>query len=80
MGKAIEQNTKKQANVFGLIRFVCAVAIVLHHYNKLTGGLHSDVRLPLFSILNKAYVHGGGLAELFFMISGFCFILFIGSP
>lgn len=76
MGKAIEQDTRDQANVFGLIRFVSAIAIVLFHYNKLTGGLHDDTRLPLYSVLHWAYIYGGALVELFFMISGFCFVLF----
>lgn len=72
----INQATKNQANSFGLIRYTASLAIVLYHYNKLTGSAHNDTNLPWFSILKPFYIHGGELVELFFMISGFCFILF----
>ena len=42
----IENETKHQANAFGLIRFFSAIAIVLFHYNKLTGGPHTDSQQP----------------------------------
>lgn len=62
--------------MFWGIRFAAAIIIIIFHYNKLTGGVHDDPNLPLYSILRPLYVHGGKLVELFFMMSGFCFMLF----
>jgi len=76
MEQQIKRETKLQVNTFALIRFISAIAIVLYHYNKLTSGVHSDPKLPWYSILQLAYVHGGKLVELFFIISGFCFVVF----
>ncbi len=73
---AIEKETKNQADSFALIRFISAIAIVLYHYNKLTGGAHSDPQLPYYSVLHFIYIHGGKLVELFFVMSGFCFVAF----
>lgn len=76
MGQQIKRETKLQVDTFALIRFLSAIAIVLYHYNKLTGGMHSDPQLPWYFVLQLAYVHGGKLVELFFIISGFCFVVF----
>lgn len=76
MGRPISKKMKSQADTFALIRFVAAIAVALFHYNKLTGGPHADTLLPFYSDLRLAYVHGGKLVELFFIISGFCFAAF----
>ena len=74
--KTIKLETKSQADTFGLIRFISAIIIIIFHYNKLTGGLHTDTQQPWYSILQLAYTNGGNLVELFFIMSGFCFVLF----
>lgn len=74
--KTIKSETKRQADTFGLIRFLSSIIIIIFHYNKLTGGLHTDPQQPWYSILQLAYTNGGNLVELFFIISGFCFVLF----
>lgn len=74
--KIIKSETKSQADALGLIRFISAIIIIIFQYNKLTGGLRTDTQQPRYSILQLAYTNGGNLVELFFIMSGFCFVLF----
>ena len=51
----IRDKTKNQAKCFGGIRFAAAIIIIIFHYNKLTGGVHDDPNLPLYSILRTLF-------------------------
>ena len=72
----IKPETKKQADSFGIIRFISALIICIYHYNKITKGTHDDTNLPFYGAISMLYIYGGRLVELFFIISGFCFVLF----
>lgn len=50
MGQQIKRETKLQVDTFALIRFLSAIAIVLYHYNKLTGGM-----IPTLNCLGISY-------------------------
>ncbi len=58
------------------LRVIAAFMVVLFHYNKLTGGSHVDVNFPFYSVLKIAYVNGGLMVEMFFLISGLCLYRF----
>lgn len=58
------------------IRVIAAFLIVVFHYNKLTGGPHTDRNFPFYSVLKIAYVDGGLMVEMFFLISGLCLYKF----
>lgn len=54
------KNTKGlyDLEVLNGLRVIVAFMIVLFHYNKLTGGSHAAINLPLYSVLKIAYVNG----------------------
>lgn len=73
------KNTKEKLydlDALNGLRVIAAFMVVLFHYNKLTGGSHADVNFPFYSVLKIAYVNGGLMVEMFFLISGLCLYMF----
>jgi peptidoglycan/LPS O-acetylase OafA/YrhL len=64
-----------------VLRFICALAILLWHYQHFFfNGTYDDAHalairpgFPFYSVLKLAYEHGAEAVQLFWMISGFIF-------
>lgn len=73
--KDIEHNkiSFNKLDALELFRFFGALAVVVFHFNKITGSPHNDVLFPFYSVLSWFYINGGRFVEAFFLISGFTF-------
>lgn len=71
------KNTKGlyDLEVLNGLRVIVAFMIVLFHYNKLTGGSHAAINLPLYSVLKIAYVNGGHRVIVLDSVIGYMFCI-----
>lgn len=77
--KSSHYDQKNKLDSLELLRFLGAMAVVIFHYNKITGTTHDDVLFPFYDNLKWFYIHGGSFVEAFFLISGFTFFYIYGD-
>ena len=77
--KSSHYDQKNKLDSLELLRFLGAMAVVIFHYNKITGTTHDVVLFPFYDNLKWFYIHGGSFVEAFFLISGFTFFYIYGD-